>query len=72
MAKEMLIVIGLQMGASMKVLSGIIGVSPSALGRRHDAARRNVRENANASKPASDIIRHYLSVKMTRIAQSQA
>jgi REP element-mobilizing transposase RayT len=61
MAKEMLILIGLQMGASMKVLSEIIGISPSALSRRHDAARRKVRDNANTSKLASEIIRHYLS-----------
>ena len=61
MAKEMLILIGLQMGASMKLLSEIIGISPSALSRRHDAARRKLRDNANTSKVASEIIRHYLS-----------
>jgi predicted DNA binding protein len=49
MAKEMLILIGLQMGASMKLLAEIIGISPSALSRRHDAARRKVRDNANTS-----------------------
>ena len=63
MAKEMLILIGLQMGASMKLLSETIGVSPSALSRRRDAARRKVRDNANTSKLASEIIRHYLSVE---------
>ena len=61
MAKEMLILIGLQMGASMKVLSGIIGISPSALSRRHDAARRELRDNANTSKLASEIIEKYRS-----------
>jgi hypothetical protein len=61
MAKEMLILIGLQMGASMRVLSEIIGISPSALSRRHDAARRKVRENANTSKLASEIIQEYRS-----------
>ena len=61
MTKEMLILIGLQMGASMKVLSEIIGISPSALSRRHDAARRKLRDNASTSKLASEIIRHYLS-----------
>jgi putative transposase len=61
MAKEMLILIGLQMGASMKLLSEIIGISPSALSRRHDAARRKLRDNANTGKLASEIICHYLS-----------
>ena len=58
-AKEQLILIGLQMGASMKVLSELIGISPSALSRRHDAARRKLRDNANTSKLASQIIQQY-------------
>jgi REP element-mobilizing transposase RayT len=58
MAKEMLILIGLQMGASMKVLSELIGISPSALSRRHDAARRKLRDNPNTGKLLSEIIRH--------------
>ena len=61
-AKEMLILIGLQMGVSMKVLSEIIGISPSALSRRHDAVRRTVREEANISKLASEIIQQYMSL----------
>jgi putative transposase len=59
MAKEMLILLGLQMGASMKVLSDLIGVSPSALSRRHDAARRKLRDNANTSNLASEIMEKY-------------
>ena len=59
MAKEMLILIGLQLGASMKVLSEIIGISPSALSRRHDAARRKLRDNANRRKLVSEIIQQY-------------
>jgi len=66
MAKEMIILIGLQMGASMKLLSEIIGISPSALSRRHDAARRKLRDNASTSKLASEVIQKY------RIAKSQA
>jgi len=58
---KMLILIGRQMGASMKVLSEIIGISPSALSRRHDAARRKLRDNANTSKLASEIIEKYRS-----------
>ena len=61
MAKEMLILIGLQMGASMKELSEIVGISPSALSRRHDAARLKVRDRINTNKLASEIIRQYSS-----------
>jgi putative transposase len=60
-AKEMLILVGLQMGASMRVLSETIGISPSALSRRHDAARLKVRDNVNTLKMASEIIQHYRS-----------
>lgn len=58
MAKEMVILIGLQLGASLKVLSEIIGISPSALSRRHDAARRKLR-TANTRKLLSAIIQQY-------------
>jgi len=61
MAKEMIILIGLQIGATRKVLSEIIGISPSALGRRHEAARLKVRDNVNISKLASEIIQQYES-----------
>jgi len=61
LAKEMLILIGLQIGASTRVLSELIGISPSALSRRHDAARLKVRDSANISKLASEIIQHYKS-----------
>ena len=58
-AKEMLILIGLQLGASMKLLWEIIGISPSALSRRHDAARLKMRDNANTNKLASEIVQQY-------------
>ena len=58
-AKEMLILVGLQMGASMQVLSEIVGISRSALSRRYDAARLKARTNANTSKLRSKIIDHY-------------
>lgn len=61
MAKELLILIGLQMGASMKQLAEIIGISPSALSRRHDAACRQLRDNAKVSKLVSEIIQQYRS-----------
>lgn len=58
-AKEMLILIGLQMGGNVKVLSEVMGISPSTLSRRRDAARLKARDNANNSKLASEIIQHY-------------
>lgn len=44
-------------------LSEIIGVSPSALSRRHDAAREKLRDNVNTRKLASQIIQQYRSGK---------
>jgi len=72
MAKEMLILAELQLGASMKILSEIIGISSSALSRRHDAVRLEVRDNENANKLASEIIQQYRSMRNLRIAKSQA
>jgi putative transposase len=66
-AKEMAVLVGVQIGASMNELSELIGISPSALSRRHDAARRKLRDNASTSKLASKIIKKY-----KRIAKSQA
>lgn len=59
MAKEMLILIGVQLSVSMKVLSEIIGISSSTLSRRHDAARLKLRADAKINKVASEIIQHY-------------
>jgi len=72
MAKEMLILAGLQLGANMKVLSEIIGISSSAISRRHDAVRVKVRANVNTKKLASEIIQQYKSMGKLRIAKSQA
>ena len=72
MAKEMFILAGLQLGASMKVLSEIIGISSSAMSRRHDAVRLKVRDNENSKKLASEIIQEYRSMRKLRIAKSQA
>jgi putative transposase len=62
-AKEMLILIGLQMGASRKMLAEIIGISPSALSRRHDAARLKMSYDVDISKLAAEIGRQYWSSK---------
>lgn len=59
LAKELLILVGLQMGASMKALSEELGISRSALSRRHDAARLNIRRDAKIRKLHSEIIDYY-------------
>ncbi|MDX6499289.1 MAG: REP-associated tyrosine transposase [Blastocatellia bacterium] len=60
-AKEMLILIGLQMGTSRRMLSEITGISSSALSRRCDAVRLKVKENVDARNLAADIIKDYQS-----------
>lgn len=71
-AKELLILTGLQMGASMKVLSETMGLSLSAVSRRHDAVRRKLRDDPHTNKLASEIIQRYRSTGTLRIAKSQA
>lgn len=66
-AKEALIVVGLEAGANMKVLSSITGISSSALSRRLDAARFKARRD----KGAADLI-EMVEKRYQRIAKSQA
>lgn len=61
LAKEMLILVALQLGASMSVLSQTIGISRSAVSRRHDAVRLKSRQNPSISQLASQIIKLYRS-----------
>jgi hypothetical protein len=58
-AKELLILVGLQVGASRRMLSEITCISSSALSRRCDAARIKVREDIETRDLASDIIKRY-------------
>ena len=60
-AKEMLILIGLQVGASRRMLSEITGISSSALSRRCDAVRLKVQENVETRDLAADIVKQYRS-----------
>jgi hypothetical protein len=60
-AKEMVIVIGLQVGASRRMLSEMIGISTSALSRRADAGGLKAQENEESRDLASNIIRQYRS-----------
>jgi hypothetical protein len=44
-AKEMLILVGRRAGASMTMLSELMGLASSTMSRRHEAAARKVRES---------------------------
>jgi|SRR5215510_2707610 len=56
-AKELFIMTGTELGASLKILSGVVGLSSSAVSRRHDAARLRACENREISKLADKIIK---------------
>ena len=71
-AKEMLILIGLQVGASRRMLSEIAGISSSALSRRCDAVRLKLQENVETRDLAADIIKQYRSGNDPESQESQA
>jgi len=54
-AKEVLVLTGCELGANLKTLSEITGMSSSAVSRRNDAAKFKVRENGEMSKLAASI-----------------
>ena len=58
-ANEALILVGRQAGASVKALADLTGISSSAVSRRYDAARRNLREDEQMTKLAAKVARHY-------------
>ncbi len=58
-AKEALILIGRQAGASVKLLSELTGLSSSAVSCRHDAARRRMREPGELRKVVKKIEKQY-------------
>ena len=58
-AKEALIVGGRELGASLRLLSEIIGLDDSTVSRRYDAARRKLKESKEARKTAAKVIKTY-------------
>jgi putative transposase len=50
MAKELFVLAGCQMGASLKILSEISGMSSAAMSRRKDAGRMRMRQNEEIAK----------------------
>ena len=69
-AKEMLVLTGCRVGASLKELSEVAGLSRSAVSRRKDAALLKLREQGGANKLADRIVAEYR--RELRIAKSQA
>lgn len=59
LAKEMLILTGYQLGASLKLLSEITGLSSGSVSRRHDAARIKIRENGEMIRLVARIRKEY-------------
>jgi REP element-mobilizing transposase RayT len=58
-AKEALILIGRQVGASVRQLSEITAISNSAVCRRHDAGKSKIRKNRELNKLLERIESHY-------------
>jgi len=63
LAKEILVLTGRQLGASMSLLSQVTGLSSGSVSRRHDAARLKVRENQELDRLAARVRREYLGTQ---------
>jgi hypothetical protein len=70
LAKEMLIVTGHQLGANLKLLSELSGLSSGSVSRRHDAAKAKIANEAEVAKLVARITREYHL--RSRIAESKA
>jgi len=68
-AKEMLILVGLQLGASRTTLCEISGISISALSRRADAVRLKLDNDLDTRRLAAEIAREYRT--RTGVVESQ-
>lgn len=63
MAKELLVTVGCDMGASLKTLADILGLSRSAVSRRNDAAKLKLREPGEMSELAAAVEQEYRRLK---------
>jgi hypothetical protein len=53
------VLIGWQAGASLRTLSEVVGISSSAMSRRHDSVRLKVHHDREVGKLAARIMRLY-------------
>jgi REP element-mobilizing transposase RayT len=68
-AREILLLVGCELGASLKALSEITGLNSSTVSRRHDAARLKLREKAETGRLVASVSREYRQ-RLSRIAES--
>jgi len=70
-AKEMLVLIGREMGASLGMLSEVMEISSSSVSRRHEAAKIRLQQNDELSRLAARI-RIQCSMNPRKNRKSQA
>jgi len=70
-AKEMVVLIGREMGASLRMLSELMEISSSSVSRRHDAAKIKLQENDELTRLAAKI-RNQCSINLRKNRKSQA
>lgn len=58
-AKEVLILSGIRLGASLVEMSDLIGINPSTVSRRYDAAKRRMTSDDHMSEAVSNVIKEY-------------
>ena len=58
-AKEVLIMSGLRLGASLAEMSDLLGINASTAGRRYQAARRRLAADDKMSEAVSIVVRQY-------------
>ena len=60
-AKEVLILSGRRLGASLAEMSDLLNINPSTTGRRYDAAKRRIADDHRMSETVENVIRRYES-----------
>jgi len=70
-AKEMLVLIGREMGASLRMLSEVMEISSSSVSRRHESAKIRLQQNDELSRLAARI-RNQSSMNPRKNRKSQA
>jgi hypothetical protein len=60
-ARELFVLVGCQLGASLKLISDLTGLGSSTVSRRHDAANLKLREKAEVRKLVATIESYYYS-----------
>ena len=70
LAKEALVVSGRSVGAGVKALADLTGLSISAVSRRHDAAVKKIRSGHPLADEIAQIVEVYQTCQETRITQA--